>query len=359
MRVQLHNITKKFYSLRRTHNAVDNISLHIRDKEFFVLLGPSGCGKSTTLNLIAGLEKPSAGKILFDETEVASADKRIFYTPKQRNVAMVFQSYALYPHLNVYDNIAFPLRIAKQAKADIALSVDKAARTLKLSHLLTSKPSELSGGERQRVAIARAIVRKPSVFLLDEPLSNLDAQLRSSTRTELKLLQRQLGVTTVYVTHDQVEAMTLGHRIAILNNGKIEQVGAPDELYDNPANIFVASFIGSPPINLIETQCMEHNGIRSINIGGTNLRLASCDKSVVAKGECIAGIRPEHIYLADKNDKGVVPVKISSVEVMGKDVIIYLTGDNVNLAMIASNKDLREGEQVYARLDMDKIHIFQ
>ncbi|MCD6459078.1 ABC transporter ATP-binding protein [bacterium] len=278
MKIALNSLAKKFFSLRKDHYAVKNLSLEINDKDFFVLLGPSGCGKSTTLNLMAGLEKPTSGEISFNDKIVASPAKKIFLSPKERNIAMVFQNYALYPHLNTFDNIAFPLKILKMNKTDIKKSVEQTADILKLSHLLKSKPNELSGGERQRVAIARAIVRKPDLFLLDEPLSNLDARLRTSTRAELKKLQRRLNVTTVYVTHDQVEAMTLADKIAVMNNGKIEQVGTPDELYDNPANIFTASFIGNPPMNIFKTKIMEQNNSFFIQIGNTKLKLGSVAK---------------------------------------------------------------------------------
>ena len=247
MKLRLVRLSKKFVTARGSVFAVRDIDLETTESEFFVLLGPSGCGKSTVLNLIAGLEKPTGGEIWFDEKLAASSDKKVFLTPKERNVAMVFQSYALYPHMSIFENIAFPLKVAREEEASILESVSRVSSMLGISHLLRAKPGELSGGQRQRVAIGRAIVRQPSIFLLDEPLSNLDAQLRTATRMELKALQRQLEITTVYVTHDQVEAMSLGNRIALLNDGDIEQVGSPEELYNKPANAFVAKFIGSPP----------------------------------------------------------------------------------------------------------------
>lgn len=267
MNVELTNITKRFISLRRRVVALENVSLEINEGEFFVLLGPSGCGKSTLLNLIAGLGKPSSGQIRFDDRTVADMDNRIYLSPKERNVAFVFQSYALYPHLNVFENIAFPLKIGRQKTLEIKNAVEQTAATLEISDLLTAKPAELSGGQRQRVAIARAIVRKPNLFLLDEPLSNLDAQLRIAMRAEIKDLQNQLGITTIYVTHDQTEAMALGDRIAVLNQGKIEQVGTSKALYEDPASIFVAQFIGSPPMNLLKTSLARVDGKLYVILG--------------------------------------------------------------------------------------------
>ena len=227
MRLLIDSLAKRYKSLRGPVFALNGVSLEIEDGEFFVLLGPSGSGKSTLLNLISGLEKPTMGDIWFDGSLVASGSKKVFWSPRDRNVAFVFQSYALYPHLNVFENIAFPLRIKGVKKAQVKRAVEETASKLEISGLLCAKPGELSGGQRQRVAIARAIVRRPSTFLLDEPLSNLDPQLRFTMRSELKDLQRNLGITTVYVTHDQIEAMSLGDRIAVLRDGGIEQIGAP------------------------------------------------------------------------------------------------------------------------------------
>jgi multiple sugar transport system ATP-binding protein len=252
LKLSIKKLKKEFSSLRGKVAAVEGLQFEVADKELFVLLGPSGCGKSTALNLIAGVERPTTGEIWFDDRLVACTEKHVFLTPKQRNVAMVFQDYALYPHMTVFENIAFPLRIAGLARGIVEESVRKTAARLDIQDLFAAKPSELSGGQRQRVAIARAIVREPDIFLLDEPLSNLDARLRSQTRTELKSLQRMLGITTVYVTHDQIEALTLGDRIAVLKDGRAVQIGTPMELYDSPVNTFVAGFIGSPPMNLLK-----------------------------------------------------------------------------------------------------------
>src|SRR6266699_733070 len=243
-RVELRGLAKAYDDVP----AVTDLSLEVNDKEFVVLLGPSGCGKTTTLRCIAGLEEPSAGEIYIGDRLVNDLD------PKQRNVAMVFQSYALYPHMTVYKNIAFPLENAKVPEREIIARVNRVARLLQIEGLLDRKPSQLSGGQRQRVALGRAIVREPQVFLMDEPLSNLDAKLRVHMRAELKKLQKDLGVTTIYVTHDQVEAMTMAHRVAVMHHGMLQQFAEPRTVYDRPANMFVASFMGSPPMNFLPAQ---------------------------------------------------------------------------------------------------------
>ena len=379
MILKLINLTKKFFSLRGEIIALKDINLEIQDKEFFVLLGPSGCGKSTLLNLIAGLEKPSAGEIWYDDRLVASTKKRVFLMPKERNVAFVFQSYALYPHLNVFENIAFPLRIVRTKERIIKEAVQKAASTLEISSLLAAKPGELSGGQRQRVAIARAIVRHPTVFLLDEPLSNLDAQLRLSMRAELKNLQRKLGITTVYVTHDQVEAMTLGDRIALLKDGKLEQTGTPNELYERPINTFVATFIGSPPMNLLETSFIEEQGIFYILLGDRKLRMPdnkSKDLKKLKEKSCILGIRPEHIYvrhLKSKPSEATPPLtpgtstavsqtlkgKIGSIEPMGREMLLHILLDKYKFSVLTTETGFKEGEIVDIELDLRNAHIFE
>jgi len=362
MRIRLVNLTKIFSSIRGKVVALDNINLEIKDSEFFVLLGPSGCGKSTLLNLVAGLEKPTSGEIWFADKLVASSQKKIFLTPRERNVAMVFQSYALYPHLNVFENIAFPLRIQKIKDSVIKEKVIKAAEMVGISDLLNAKPAELSGGQRQRVAIARAIVRKPDVFLLDEPLSNLDAQLRVATRTELKQLQRSLGVTTIYVTHDQVEAMTLGDRVAVLRNGKIEQVGTPEELYNNPVNPF-ATFIGSPPMNLIEATIVEENNEYFVVIDGNKLKIPmeKFKKIDIKNKKLILGIRPEDIYISLDKKENIFKTKIVSVEPLGRELIIYVSLGNQKISILSTNKELKglEKDQILnIEFNVDKIHFF-
>ncbi len=362
MRLRLVELTKRFFSKHGSVLAVNNVSLEINSGEFFVLLGPSGCGKSTMLNLIAGLEKPTKGEIWFDEILVASASKKFFLPPKARNVAMVFQSYALYPHLTVFENIAFPLRISRTKEHLIKESVQRVASMLAISELLDRKPGELSGGQRQRVAIARAIVRKPNVFLLDEPLSNLDAQLRTSTRGELKNLQRNLGITTLYVTHDQIEAMSLGDRIAVLKDGKIIQVGTPDDLYENPVNPFVATFIGSPPMNLFRASISFDKGKFFIPVGNTKIKLPE-NKVKKIEGlkskHCLIGIRPEHIYINPTSAKQPLKGKITSIEPLGKDLLLHISIGENNFTAITSNKQFKESEIVDVEFDMEKIHIFE
>jgi len=369
MKIKLVNLTKKFFSIRGECIALDNLNLEIDDKEFFVLLGPSGCGKSTLLNLIAGLERPTAGEIWFGDKLVASNHKKFFLPPKERNVAMVFQSYALYPHLKVFENIAFPLRIQKTKENEIEEAVKKAAEMLDITCLLNVKPAELSGGQRQRVAIARAMVRHPDIFLLDEPLSNLDAQLRVSTRSELKQLQKKLGVTTIYVTHDQAEAMSLGDRIAVLKNGKIEQIGTPEELYEKPATPFIAKFIGSPPMNLIETTLIEENNEYFVVIGSDNKLKIPNNK---LKGELpknkklILGIRPEDIYIHPFGslsngvnlDKNIFRVKIVSTESSGREEILQVLLAKEKVFVLSNRKELRNSEIIDIEINVDKLHFF-
>ncbi|MFQ5905310.1 MAG: ABC transporter ATP-binding protein [bacterium] len=362
MRLRLINLRKEFVSLRRSVLAVDGVDLGVNHKEFFVLLGPSGCGKSTVLNLIAGLERPTDGEVWFGERLVASSQKRVFLTPRERNVAMVFQTYALYPHLNVHENIAFPLRIMKERDSVIKEAVKEAAGRLKILDLLSARPAELSGGQRQRVAIARAIVRRPDLFLLDEPLSNLDAQLRASTRTELKRLQRSLGITTVYVTHDQVEAMTLGDRIAVLKDGGIEQVGTPEELYDVPANTFVAGFIGSPPMNQLEGSLAREEGASYVLLGEKRIEMPH-EKTGrlenLSPGPCTFGIRPEHVHVSRTRRAGQFEGIIVSVEPMGREIILHISIGQNAVSALSTDAEFKENEKVYVEFDLTKAHIFE
>jgi len=362
MNLRLVELTKRFFSKHGSILAVNDVNLEIDSGEFFVLLGPSGCGKSTMLNLIAGLEKPTRGEIWFDETLVASASRRVFLPPKERNVAMVFQSYALYPHLTVFENIAFPLRIRRTKEQLIKESVQRVASMLAISELLDRKPAGLSGGQRQRVAIARAIVRKPNIFLLDEPLSNLDAQLRASTRGELKNLQRNLGVTTIYVTHDQIEAMGLGDRIAVLKDGRIVQIGTPDELYENPVNPFVAKFIGSPPMNLFKASINYDKGSFFITVGNKKIKLpdnkAERIMSLKSK-DCLIGIRPEHIYINPSGAKETLKGKITSIEPLGKDVLLHISIGENKFTAITPKMRFEEYEIVNVGFDPERIHVFE
>jgi len=370
MKLKLVGLTKKFTSLRGNVRAVDGIDLEIQDNEFFVLLGPSGCGKSTVLNLIAGLEKPTGGEIWFDDRVVASTEKKIFLTPKERNVAFVFQSYALYPHLSVFENIAFPLRIIGEDVTKIKESVKRVGSMLEISNLFFVRPGELSGGQRQRVAIARAIVRHPNVFLLDEPLSNLDAQLRVSTRDELKRLQQRLGVTTIYVTHDQVEAMTLGDRIALLKDGRVEQIGTPDQLYESPESEFAAKFIGSPPMNIFKAEVSEEGEEFYIIIGGEKIRMPDDKAPLPLKGwlglaggrgwlrSCTFGIRPEDIHITRKCE-GVLKAKIDLIEPMGRERLFHITINEHRFSLLTTDTGFKQGELVDVEFDLKKLHIFE
>jgi len=305
--IRVQNLRKEFGSFV----AVQDSSFVVEDGEFFVMLGPSGCGKTTTLRAMAGLERQTSGDIRIGDTLVNDLP------PAERDIAMVFQFYALYPHLKTRDNLAFPLRAEGMPKAEIRERVDEAARMMRLGPLMDRKPHRLSGGEQQRVALARALVRRPRAFLMDEPLTNLDAELRADTRTEIKHLQAELGTTMVYVTHDQVEAMSLGHRIAILNKGRVEQVGTPLEVYDRPASLFCAAFIGSPPMNLFEVEVAD-GALRAS--GGLSL---TPPPGLRRDRPLVAGVRPEALEITPAGAQGTVPGRVVSAEVLG-DEIIYV-----------------------------------
>ena len=313
--VTFDNVTKKYGDVL----AVNDLNLAINDGEFMVLVGPSGCGKTTSLRMIAGLEEITAGELKIGDRVVNDVP------PKDRDIAMVFQSYALYPHMTVRDNMAFGLKLRKLPKADIERRVNEAAATLSLEKLLDRKPKELSGGQRQRVALGRALVRDPQVFLMDEPLSNLDAQLRTQTRGEIKRLQREVGTTTVYVTHDQVEAMTMGDRIAIMRDGVLEQVGDPDTVYGHPANTFVAGFIGSPAMSLTPAGAERRDGRARLAFGDLRLDL---DGAPDLPSEVVVGVRPEHARLWD-DDAGLVgPIdgRVEYTESLGRETVVGVTG---------------------------------
>ncbi len=351
--------------------AVNDLNLEVRDKEFMVLVGPSGCGKTTALRMIAGLEEVTEGEIAIGEVKVNDVP------PKDRDIAMVFQNYALYPHMNVYDNIAFGLRLrelksffwqlanwskAKTIKTDIDNRVKDVARMLDIEKYLQRKPKELSGGQRQRVALARAIVRKPKVFLMDEPLSNLDAKLRVQTRAELIRLHRTLGITTVYVTHDQVEAMTMGQRMAIMRDGVLQQCDQPEQVYKYPVNKFVASFIGSPPMNFIEATIS--NG--AVDAGAFKLPLASGHPANSMNGKhVILGIRPEDIFDANlasniaPSEANTVDAKVDVLEPLGHEYVAYLgIGPHNVIATIDNETRVKEGQTSKFCIDLDAIHLF-
>jgi len=329
-----------------TKPAVDALDLAVGDGEFLVLVGPSGCGKSTSLRMLAGLEDVNAGRILIGDRDVTQLP------PKDRDIAMVFQSYALYPHMSVADNMGFALKIAGVNKQEIRQRVDEAAKILDLAPYLERKPKALSGGQRQRVAMGRAIVRKPQVFLMDEPLSNLDAKLRVQTRTQIASLQRRLGVTTVYVTHDQVEAMTMGDRVCVLKDGILMQVGTPRELYDHPDNVFVAGFIGSPAMNLLELPITD-GGIR---FGDTVFPI---ERSVLSgTGDRVTlGVRPEDLDLTEHG----LPVQVDVVEELGADAYIYGRAEDSDLQIIARTDGRRppeKGATVHFTPKQGHVHLF-
>ena len=308
------------------------------------------------------MEKPSAGKILFDEKAVADGQTNVFLPPRDRNVAMVFQSYALYPHLKVFDNIAFPLRVVKESRKAIQNAVETTARMLDIENLLQSKPAELSGGQRQRVAIARALIRRPRLFLLDEPLSNLDAQLRTRMRLELKNLQRKLEITTLYVTHDQTEAMTLGDRIALLRNGSLIQVGSPQEMYDQPQSPFAATFIGSPPMNLIPADIKKAKDRWIAVLFENRLRLPLKNMHWPQKpgsDRILLGIRPEDIVLETKDSEHALLTHVSAIEPLGREVLLHLNTDGTDLTALSKKSHYKTGQQVYISFEPDHIHLFR
>lgn len=340
--VQLRGITKTF----RTVTALSNVSFDVRNGEFFVLLGPTGAGKTTTLRVVAGLEKQDSGSILFDGEAVDS------FTPAERDVAFVFQQYSLYPTMSVYDNLAFPLRspIRHLAEPEIKQRVQHAAEVLRIEHLLSRKTARLSGGEMQRVSIGRAIVREPVIFLMDEPLSNLDAKLREALRVELKHLQKTMGSTILYVTHDQIEALTMADRIAVLNRGKIVQQGTPSDIYDRPATTFVAQLVGTPRINLF--QATRENG--SVRIKSSDLHIPAPKLALPA--EFLLGIRPEDIR---PRDSGEFLGRVVLTEPLGVETILHIkSGEQTMLSLVPGMTHVAMGDQVRFDIAQDKLHCF-
>jgi multiple sugar transport system ATP-binding protein len=354
--VTYDHIYKKFGD----NTVLTDLHLNVEDKEFLVLVGPSGCGKSTALRCLAGLEEISQGRVLIGERDVTHT------APKDRDIAMVFQSYALYPHMSVYDNMAFGLKLRKTPRAEIDRRVKEAADILGISHLLTRKPKQLSGGQRQRVAVGRAIVREPSVFLFDEPLSNLDAKLRVQTRAEISKLHQRLKTTFIYVTHDQVEAMTMATRIAVMRDGILQQLDTPQNLYDKPGNVFVAGFIGSPSMNFFDAKLVKADGTMVVDAGAFAVKIpegkqgpyqAHAGKSVVF------GIRPEDIHDPSYAPPGIHQAPVESAvevtELMGNEVFLYLkAGDKNFVGRVDPRSRARVGDKVQLWFNMDNMHLF-
>ena len=350
--VKLTNVQKKYDN---KVIAVDDFNLEIADKEFVVFVGPSGCGKSTTLRMIAGLEEISSGTIEIDGEVVNDLQ------PKDRNIAMVFQNYALYPHMTVYDNIAFSLRIKKVPEDEVYAKVTHAAEVLGISEYLLRKPRALSGGQRQRVAIGRAMVRDSKVFLMDEPLSNLDAKLRNQMRAEIILLRQQLDTTFVYVTHDQTEAMTLGDRIVIMKDGFIQQVGTPEEVFDRPGNLFVAEFIGAPKMNIMRTNLLLENGKYYVTPFGAKIEVDGITGELLAKkavqpGEVLLGVRPEHINLAAQSAENTIDGKLLVNEMMGSELHLHVAVEGAKIIARIPTVDLTHDERVALKNGKD-VHL--
>ncbi|MAG37124.1 MAG: glycerol-3-phosphate ABC transporter ATP-binding protein [Dehalococcoidia bacterium] len=355
--VTLDRLTKRFGQIV----AVNNVTLEVRDREFLVLVGPSGCGKSTTLRLIAGLEEVSDGNVFIGERLVNDV------APKDRDIAMVFQSYALYPHMSVYDNLAFGLKLRRTPKREIDRRVQDAAELLGIGQLLTRKPKQLSGGQRQRVALGRAIVREPKVFLMDEPLSNLDAKLRVSMRAELIKLHQRLQTTMIYVTHDQTEAMTMGTRIAVLRDGLLQQLDTPQQVYDHPSNMFVAGFIGSPSMNFVEARLTGTPDDIWVDAESFKVQVPEQHRSVLAEHldkEVFFGVRPEDLFdpkysPPDITDNSGFKAQVDVTELLGSLIYLYLlVGDHQMVAVVDPRTEFKTGDDVTMMMDMNKMHIF-
>jgi sn-glycerol 3-phosphate transport system ATP-binding protein len=344
--ITLKDVVKRYGTGPKANQVIHGVNAEIADGEFIVIVGPSGCGKSTLLRMVAGLEEISGGTISIGGRVVNDTE------PSERDIAMVFQNYALYPHMSVFDNMAYGLKIAKVPLDEIKARVDKAAKILELGQYLQRKPRELSGGQRQRVAMGRAIVRQPQVFLFDEPLSNLDAKLRAQTRLEIQKLHAELGVTSLFVTHDQVEAMTLAQRMIVMNAGRMEQIGTPEEVYHTPASTFVAGFIGSPPMNLITGRA---DGSR-FEVAGQTLSLPV---AAPRAGELVLGLRPEHVGLSQDGASGW-SLKVEALEMLGAERLIYgRVGDTLFTSRIdATLAPPKVGDTVTLQLAADRMHWF-
>jgi multiple sugar transport system ATP-binding protein len=354
--VTYENVTKKFGEV----TAVNKLNIEIADKEFLVLVGPSGCGKTTALRLLAGLEEITEGRIMIGDRMVNDV------APKDRDIAMVFQSYALYPHMSVYDNMAFGLKLRKTPKEEIKRRVNEAANTLGIESLLDRKPRQLSGGQRQRVAVGRAIVREPKVFLFDEPLSNLDAKLRVETRANLSKLHQQLKTTFIYVTHDQIEAMTMASRIAVINRGILQQVDTPQMLYDQPDNLFVAGFIGSPAMNFFKAKLVRGDGKLFVDGSSFKVEVPSFKNDIYSKyvdKPVIMGIRPEDIQDPHFLPPGIIPQPVDGLvdvtELMGNEIQLYVTtGEHNFVARVDPRTKVAMGDKTQVVFNMGNMHLF-
>jgi multiple sugar transport system ATP-binding protein len=342
------------------NTVLKDINIQVEDKEFLVLVGPSGCGKSTALRCLAGLEEITSGRILIGDREVNNV------APKDRDIAMVFQSYALYPHMSVYDNMAFGLKLRKTPKADIDRRVKEAAEMLGIPHLLGRKPKQLSGGQRQRVAVGRAIVREPAVFLFDEPLSNLDAKLRVETRAQISKLHQRLQTTFIYVTHDQMEAMTMATRISVMKDGILQQLDTPQNLYDRPTNIFVAGFIGSPSMNFFDAKLAKSDGALVVDCGAFSVKLPE-NKTAMYQAHAgkavVFGVRPEDLHDPTYAPPGIhtalVDTNVDVTELMGNEVFLYLsTGDKNFVGRVDPRTRARIGDKIQIAMNLDNMHLF-
>ncbi|AZL75359.1 sn-glycerol-3-phosphate ABC transporter ATP-binding protein UgpC [Pseudomonas sichuanensis] len=354
--LELRNVNKTYGA--GLPDTLKDIQLAIKDGEFLILVGPSGCGKSTLMNCIAGLENISGGAILIDDEDVSGM------SPKDRDIAMVFQSYALYPTMNVRDNIAFGLKIRKLPQAAIDEEVARVAKLLQIEHLLGRKPGQLSGGQQQRVAMGRALARRPKIYLFDEPLSNLDAKLRVEMRTEIKLMHQRLKTTTVYVTHDQIEAMTLGDKVAVMKDGLIQQFGTPQQIYNDPANLFVASFIGSPPMNFIPVRLTRQDGrvLALLDSGQARCELPLGVEADVLDGrEVILGVRPEQISLGDAQGNGLpgIRAEVQVTEPTGPDLLVFVTLNQTKVCCrLAPDVACRVGDSLNLQFDPARVLLF-
>lgn len=350
--VTFEDLTKYYGKIR----AVEDINLTVQEKEFLALLGPSGCGKTTLLRLVSGLEVPTRGDIKFDGNSILDIPTR------ERDIAMVFQTWALYTHMTVHDNLAFPLKMRKYSQQKIDSEVKRIADMLDLADVLDRKPNALAGGEQQRVALGRAIIREPEVFLMDEPLSNIDPKLRTQMRSEIKALQKRLGVTTIYVTHDQIEAMTMAHRVVLLDAGKTQQIGTPEEVYDRPSNTFVASFIGSPPMNLINCSFVEEDGRGFLHTAAFKMDVTGLKETIKQREDydkLIFGVRPEDISISLNSSKEAVKAKVYLTEPLGREVVLDVRlGEEILKVKTTATMKLEVDQDVWLSFDKQNIHIF-